>query len=160
MFSNKHVITALIVTPILALIAYFAVDMAVSEKPQQAQRGASYPLAAKSNCRYSSGLCSLVNGDVRIELSAVSGQLMIKTSHAAEGLQVAIARQDGSEQLLLLQQNNDAQQWLTTLPDPFSENNKLRIAANIEGSTYFNETALAFIQYETGFDSSDMGRRE
>ena len=42
MLTNKHVVIALIVAPILAVIAYFATDAAVGEKPHKAQAGKSY----------------------------------------------------------------------------------------------------------------------
>ncbi|MGY0646152.1 MAG: hypothetical protein ACW7DN_16410, partial [Paraglaciecola chathamensis] len=62
MFKNKHIITALIVTPLLAIAGYFATDYIVSERPQQAQQGGQYQLAALPNCRYASGKCGLKNG--------------------------------------------------------------------------------------------------
>ncbi len=36
MFKNKHFILALLIAPILSLIAYFGTDMALSEKPPHA----------------------------------------------------------------------------------------------------------------------------
>ena len=63
MFKNKHFIVALLIAPILAIIAYFGVDIAVSEKPHAAKKGQSYKLVSKSNCRYTSGLCDMENGE-------------------------------------------------------------------------------------------------
>ncbi|NOQ87942.1 MAG: hypothetical protein GQ550_03380, partial [Gammaproteobacteria bacterium] len=50
--KNKHLILAMFVAPVLAIIAYSSVDTIVSEQPQAAMQGSSYKLAAKSNCRY------------------------------------------------------------------------------------------------------------
>ena len=61
-------ILAMFVAPVLAIIAYFATDRIVSEKPHQAQQGNTYKLAAKSNCRYKSGQCTLHNGDVQVNV--------------------------------------------------------------------------------------------
>ncbi len=44
MFKNKHFIIALLIAPILSLIAYFGTDMALSEKPHAAKEGESYKL--------------------------------------------------------------------------------------------------------------------
>lgn len=63
MFKNKHFILALLIAPILSIIAYFGTDMALSEKPHAAKEGETYKLASKSNCRYTSGLCDMENGD-------------------------------------------------------------------------------------------------
>ena len=66
--ASLAIVIALLVAPVLALIAYFAVDAVVAEKPEKALAGSSYPLVAKSNCRYASGRCSLENGDVQLEI--------------------------------------------------------------------------------------------
>jgi len=67
--TNKHLIIAMIVAPILAVIAYYGVDRVVSETPHKAVKGQSYPLAAKSNCRYKSGECTLKNGDISLTIN-------------------------------------------------------------------------------------------
>lgn len=46
MFKNKHLIIALLIAPILSLIAYFGTDLALSEKPHAAKEGESYKLPA------------------------------------------------------------------------------------------------------------------
>ncbi|MES0327310.1 MAG: hypothetical protein ABUK13_03870, partial [Gammaproteobacteria bacterium] len=68
--KNKHLIMAMFIAPTLAVIAYFGVDFIVSEKPHVAVQGESYKLAAKSNCRYKSGICTLENGDVEVKVHA------------------------------------------------------------------------------------------
>ena len=37
--KNKHVVTATLVAPLLALMAYFAIDFFVGEPPQAAREG-------------------------------------------------------------------------------------------------------------------------
>jgi hypothetical protein len=66
MFKNKHVITALIVTPILAVLGYFSMDYIVSERPHQAVAGGNYQLVQLPNCRYASGKCELKNGNFKV----------------------------------------------------------------------------------------------
>jgi len=72
-FKNKHVITAMIVAPILAIVSYYAVDLMVKEQPKAAVEGQAYKLIAKSNCRYSSGACDLVNGDFKSTVTVAQG---------------------------------------------------------------------------------------
>lgn len=48
MFKNKHFILALLIAPILSIIAYFGTDMALSEKPHAAKEGETYKLASSS----------------------------------------------------------------------------------------------------------------
>jgi hypothetical protein len=56
-FKNKHVITSMIVAPILAIISYFTVDYYVAEVPHKAKQGQSYKMLVKPNCRWASGAC-------------------------------------------------------------------------------------------------------
>ena len=53
--KNKHLLTASLVAPILALMSYFAIDALVGETPHAAEEGQSYQLVEKQNCRYNSG---------------------------------------------------------------------------------------------------------
>jgi len=68
MFTNKHVIIAMLVAPVLAIMAWFAVDYFIGERPHAAKEGAAYTLIAKSNCRYDSGQCDLENSDFKLNL--------------------------------------------------------------------------------------------
>ncbi len=146
-FTNRHVLVALLVAPLLALIAYFAVDLVVAEKPRQAQAGASYPLAAKSNCRYHSGRCRLVNGDVSIELTVQGQRLVLSPNHAASGIRLAIVA-NGQEQHLPVAAVVGQQQWQADLPTTFFERSLLRVAARIGAAKYFAETSAIFMQPE------------
>ncbi len=145
MFRNKHVVIALLVAPLLALIAYFAVDSIVAEKPQKAIAGSSYPLAAKSNCRYTSGRCSLVNGDLRVEIHSVENDLMFSSSHAATIVRAALLDTDRSnENHLDLTPVGNNHQWRGELPDTDVRQMRLRIAVVVAGSHYFAEVGLLF----------------
>jgi hypothetical protein len=71
-FKNKHVITSMIVAPILAIISYFAVDYYVAEVPHKAKDGQLYKMLVKPNCRWESGHCDLVNGDFEVLVTSDS----------------------------------------------------------------------------------------
>ena len=102
-FKNKHVILAMFIAPVLAIIAYFATDYIVSEKPQVAEQGMTYKLAARPNCRYPSGLCTLFNGDievsVRIERISASAIKLIMQSNIPVQHALASFADDDSEPL-------------------------------------------------------------
>ena len=95
MLRNRHVITALLVAPILAVLAWFAVGNLVGERATPAQAGQSYPLVARSNCRYESGQCDLENEDFRLRLSLTDGitgpEFILSASHPLEGVVLAVA---------------------------------------------------------------------
>lgn len=147
MFRNKHVVIALLVAPLLALIAYFAVDSIVAEKPQKAVAGSSYPLAAKSNCRYASGRCSLVNGDLRVEIHSVDNALLISSSHAASIVRAALLdAEQVNEYHLDPRPVGNNHQWQSELPDIGVLQMRLRIAVVVAGSHYFAEVGLLFTE--------------
>ncbi len=160
MFRNKHVVIALLVAPVLALIAYFAVDSLVAEKPQKAIAGASYPLAAKSNCRYASGRCSLVNGDLRVEIHSVDNALLISSSHAASMVRAALLDTEQiNENHLDLKAVGNNHQWRGELPATDIHQMQLRIVVVVAGSRYFAEVGLQFTELNsnTSSNGSRMG---
>ncbi len=69
-FTNKHVIASMIIAPILAVLAWFAVGYLVEEKPQQIISGGTYTLNERPSCRWESGNCELRNSDVKFSLTA------------------------------------------------------------------------------------------
>ena len=90
-FTNKHVVIALIVAPILAILAWFAVGQLAGEKALPAERGKSYPLVEKSNCRYESGRCDLENEDFKLLLQWQEGKnLMLQSAHPLQGVMIAV----------------------------------------------------------------------
>ena len=68
-FKNKHVLVALVVAPILAILAWFGTGYLVDEKVHTMKDGSLYTLNVKSNCRWTSGKCTLKNEDVEIEIT-------------------------------------------------------------------------------------------
>ncbi|EPP5335320.1 hypothetical protein ACUSRQ_004575 [Vibrio harveyi] len=158
MFKNKHFIIALLIAPILSLIAYFGTDMALSEKPHAAKEGESYKLASKSNCRYTSGLCDMENGDFKVKfrsekLTQDSLELSLHAAYPLEGVKVSVV--DSQEQNALPIDMKPADQagqnWTITLPKPASAESWLRVAIQSEGTLYYGETQTAFVKYETLF---------
>lgn len=156
-FTNKHVITAMIVAPILSVLAYFLVDLAVKEQPQKAVAGNAYKLIAKSNCRFSSGSCDLVNGSFKSTLRVTQEQ-GVKTLHlmSENPLQNAsvgfVTSSDGETGPFdFVAKVNDGNAWTTELNVPADEYTILRVVLVANGAHYYAETTMGFSNYETSF---------
>ncbi|MGR5401444.1 hypothetical protein ACPV48_22655 [Vibrio harveyi] len=158
MFKNKHFIIALLITPILSLIAYFGTDMALSEKPHAAKEGESYKLASKSNCRYTSGLCDMENGDFKVKfrsekLTQDSLELSLHAAYPLEGVKLSVvdSQEQNAQPIDMKPADQAGQNWTITLPKPASAESWLRVAIQSEGTLYYGETQTAFVKYETLF---------
>ncbi|CAM2988659.1 hypothetical protein [Vibrio mytili] len=158
MFKNKHLIIALLIAPVLSLIAYFGTDIALSEKPHAAVEGESYKLVSKSNCRYTSGLCDMENGDFKVKFRSESLtdntlDLSLHSAFPLEGVKLSVVKdqeKDG-QPVDMISADQTGQSWYITLPRPASEESWLRVAIQAEGTLYYGETQTAFIKYETLF---------
>ncbi len=158
-FRNKHVVTAMIVAPLLAVLAYFAVDMLVKEQPHVAVAGEAYPLLAKSNCRFSSGQCDLKNASfnstLRVEAnSEKAGVLTLSSSHALQIATVGFVTSGGLEiaPSPMLANDQSQKQWSLDLPDNISSQSAVRVALQANDAFYFAETELTFANYQTSFE--------
>jgi len=160
--KNKHMILAMFVAPVLAIIAYFSVDHMVSEKPQAAQQGGTYKLAAKSNCRYKSGACTLKNGDIEVLIRAqriTEKEIELSMSSALPIQQAIISYVDGdyiSEplQIKVFSAESNERRIRLHLDDP--EKSMLRLAVNIADVMYYVETTAVFVDYETSFSRDNF----
>ncbi len=158
MFKNKHVVVAMIVAPILAVIAYFAVDLVVGEKPKQAQAGQSYSLAALPNCRYPSGHCTLKNGNFAIDLKAQEVgvnvlTLQLTSKYPLQGAKAALVEdvKQAGEPIDMQAGDTDGLNWSIELEGQQTDAAMIRLVVAAEGALYFGEAGLAFVNYETSF---------
>lgn len=159
-------ILAMFVAPVLAIIAYFSVDHFVSEKPQVAQQGGTYKLAANSNCRYQSGACTLKNGDIEVQIIAqrvAANEVVLTMSSELPIQQAIISYVDGdftSEpvQMPSLVNGSSAEtsdrQMKLRLDDP--EKSVLRLALSIADAMYYVETTAVFVDYKTSFSRDNF----
>ena len=155
MFTNKHVIIAMIVAPILSVLAWFAVGNLTGEQPHVAEPGNSYPLIEKSNCRYDSGTCDLENNDFKLALSfqeSVSGnQLVLRCSHALEGVVMSVDLADGDAQPAGMRSaDGQGLEWRMALDARPAADERIRVVASAAGSTYFGEAGTLFLQSKVG----------
>lgn len=159
-FSDKNVIAALIVAPILALLSYYLVDMMVTEPPQAAVKGQSYPLLAASNCRYTSGVCDLENADLTFSLTVLQqggrDVLQLKSKFALQGVKVDFTDNSQIDKPSTAPENMhalaDNKSWLIDMPIPPDANTTLRIVIALNGAHYYAETTMGFSKYETTFN--------
>nr|WP_086938091.1 hypothetical protein [Thaumasiovibrio occultus] len=159
LFKNKHFIVALLVCPVLAIVAYVGTDLAVSEKPHAAVPGQSYMLASQSNCRYTSGLCKMENGDFNIQfrsenITAEHLTLSLSSAFPLQGVKLALVDSPDAgngEIIEMTSQDNNAQQWTVTLPAPRSAQSQLRVVVSANDTLYIGETGTEFVRYETLF---------
>lgn len=155
-FTNKHVVAALIIAPILSVIAYFAVDNIVSEKPHQAKKGAEYVLLAKPNCRYSSGKCGFKNGnfelEVRLEPHDTGVALMLDSQFPLVGGKVSLQEPDQENvPIALTAADETGKLWSAQFEHHYQEDDVLRLVVSSQDSLYYGETVAAFGHYETSY---------
>ncbi len=165
-FKNKHVIIAMIVAPILAVISYYMVDQVVKERPHTAIKGNSYPLHAKSNCRYTSGECDLVNESFKVKLIVEKQSqehiLKLISSHPIEGVKVGFSASSTQAESVVeavnpssMHASNDKYlDWSITLPNKPNPDTKLIIAMSVNGVRYYAETRMTFSDYKTSFNKN------
>lgn len=157
-FKNKHVIAALIIAPVLAILSYFVTDTVVSEKPRHVVPGHSYPLAARPDCRYQSGHCTLENGDLKFRLSVDNENtrdifiLKLSSSSPLNSVTVSVFDDKKPERPRMMTKTDEVGMIWQFLMDKFdADNSRLRIAALTDGSYFYAETGLIFTEYQTPF---------
>jgi len=157
MFKNKHMTTAMIVAPLLAIGSYFATDYIVSDIPEVAEEGKTYSMVARSNCRYESGECTFKNGDVEIdirlsELENGTAVLLARSSHPLKGAQAALIdeHQNGQAREFVRTDKNGAE-WQLPITGNIGQKTELRIAMVSNNNTFYGSTETTFFQYDTIF---------
>jgi len=160
--KNKHMVLAMFVAPVLALIAYFATDYVVSEKPHAAQQGGNYKLAAKSNCRYQSGQCTLHNGDVEVNVRAerITGSLIELSLHANMPLQNVlvspVVANEETDPVLMQPAVSEENTWRAKFDIVDVEKSSLRFVLELSGLLFYGETPAVFIDYDTTFSRDNF----
>jgi hypothetical protein len=156
-FKNKHVLTASLVAPLLALMSYYAIDFFVGEKPHAAEDGQSYQLVEKPNCRYESGSCGLKNGDFELLLVPEwldNGQLqlILSSEYPLDGVVIAVENNKTGTPLPtdMLAASEDGLVWSVVLTTSAPAQDRLRLVASASQSLWFGDVALKFAMAGTG----------
>ncbi len=150
MWKNKHVVVAMLVAPVLAILAWVAVDQLVAEKPHAAKPGEAYSLLARSNCRYDSGQCDLENGDFKLSLrptgmAGPSVDIELVSKHALQSATIGLA-DAGAAPSAMSATDGTAVHWTAAISRPPRDNAMLRIAVIAEGTTYYAEVPVVFLR--------------
>ena len=147
-FTNKHVVVALLVAPVLAIGAWYAVGLIGAETPQRAVPGQSYPLVAKSNCRYASGQCSLENGDIEFHITPVSSNdtlsLKITSNQSSGRVMLGLGQDSNPPKPEEAPYDASIQSWYYAVTENQAE--KLFFVAEIRGSRYFAKLDTVFFE--------------
>ena len=151
MFKNKHVVIAMIVAPILSILAWIAVGQFTGVQPEAARKGQSYPLVEKSNCRYESGACDLENEDFKLRLTLQEGatgpEFVLSTSHPLEGVVLAVSPPDEQVQPTAMRASDgQGLEWRMALAGVPGAQERVRLVAQSAGSSYFAEASTTFLQ--------------
>jgi hypothetical protein len=150
MTTNKHLLIAMIVAPVLAVLAWIAAGQLAGEEPQAAVPGESYPLVEKSNCRYPSGACDLENAEFRLRLTAAAtggGEVLLSSTHPLDGVVLGVGL-PAEETLPATMHSADDRglEWRLELGSAPGPAQRIRLVALAGGSSYFAEAATAFLQ--------------
>lgn len=155
LFRNRHIIVALLVAPLLALVAWFGADYLYGERPEAAVAGRSYPLVEMPGCRYAGGACGLQNADFELGISfrgAAPGRVVLQVDSAfpLDGVVAALVSPNGRERKPrpLRREEPGGLSWTIEIPGPRAGQDRLRIVASAAGAQYFGEVATQFAQDE------------
>ena len=152
MWKNKHVVVALLVAPVLSILAWYAVGHFVGEKPEAAEAGKTYKLVARSNCRYASGSCDLHNADFQVTiepelLAASSVALKLSASHALQSAALGLVDGESADAPAPMTRTDEAgREWQGLLPRASSADATIRVAVTAQGSTWYAEVPVVFLE--------------
>lgn len=152
MFKNKHVVIAMLVAPMLSIMAWYAVDYFFAEKPFEAKPGAAYLLIAKSNCRYDSGQCDLENGDFQLtlrpgEISEQAANIELAAKFSLQTATIALVENElESPPVKMAAKDTTAKLWTGTLTRPAAAESTVRVAVMADDSTYYAEVPVVFMR--------------
>jgi hypothetical protein len=151
MFRNKHLVVAMLIAPILAITAWFAIDYFVAERPHAAKEGAAYTLIAKSNCRYDSGQCDLENGDFKLSIrptfvTADNVRLEMTSAFPLQSATVGLVNDgDPATPSAMAATNDEALHWTTAIDRPQGETSSIRVAVTADDATWYAEVTTVFL---------------
>ena len=151
MFKNKHTVIALLVAPMLAIIAWFAVDYFVAERPQAASPGTSYPLVAKPNCRRLSDGCELSNADLTLtlvvtEANATGASVELTSAFPLGEAMVGLANGGEDEGPPTALESLDAEglSWTGSVSGRIDADTGMRVLVRANEATFYAEVPVTF----------------
>jgi hypothetical protein len=150
--KNKHLIIAMIVAPVLSILAWFATGEFSGEVPQPALSGSSYQLLEKSNCRYEGGTCVLENEDFKLTLTMTGESpahiLIVSSQYPLDRLLIAVgASEQNTEPTAMRKADSRGLVWRLPMLETVAPEERIQLVAFTRGSSYFGDAATAFLQH-------------
>lgn len=149
MLSNRHVVIALLMAPIMAVLAWFGVGWLVTDstlKPAPPVAGSAYPLVEQSGCRYGGGVCTLKNHELELALRATStSQLMLTANVPLEQVWAALVSDGDGAPRAAHALSDDFTAWRLDDFEAVTPGDTLRLVVVLGESQFFGEVTLAFI---------------
>jgi len=151
LFSNKHVIVALIVGPVLAILAWLAVGEIAGKKAMVALVGGSYPLLEQSDCRYPSGHCKLENENFKLVMTLVQRGvdfvLVLSSVYPLDGVMISVGDVDDELRPVAMHPGNMGnKEWVISLHGVPGPGERIHLVASSAGTQYFGDAATLFIK--------------
>ncbi len=141
---NKHVVIALVVTPILAVLAWFAVGAWLGEKAKLPEQGQRYPLVAKSNCRYPSGFCTLENNDFSLIIRFGDDGYRVMSKQRLSRLVFAVGDQNTMPVAMTYHPDTPDAYWFVRGAMP-QTGDRIYLVAEYQGALFFGDAATEFV---------------
>lgn len=148
---NKHVLVSALVAPLLALMAYFAIDHFMGETPHAAVEGQSYPLVEKPGCRWESGSCGLKNNEFELDMvyERLGGNLLkleLESTFPLDGVMLAVVMSESDEKPPQPMQavGPGGVRWKLEVRVPQPETDRIRLVASSGGSVYYGDVSTLF----------------
>ncbi len=146
----------MLVAPLLAIFAWYGVDAIVAERAESAKPGELYPLVARSNCRYESGQCDLVNNEFKLVIRAVEVQpgkttLALESEFPLANARLSLVSGDNEVLATVVpgRPSDMPAQWIVTIASSAAPAAILRVAVTVQQSVYFAEVPVIFLQPQT-----------
>ena len=154
---NRHVVVAALMAPVLALIAYFAMDYMFGETPHAAVEGQSYPLVEKPGCRWESGYCGLKNNEFELELRyrRLGGDklaLDLESVFPLDGVMLAVVKSetDDAPPRAMEPAGDDGLEWTIEVSVANPGSDRIRLAASAGGAVWFGDASTEFTRAGEG----------
>lgn len=151
--TNKHVVVAMLVAPVLAVAAWYAAGWfsgVQPEEPAPAEAGQTYPLIEAPGCRYAGGTCVLKNEDfalrVRVSEQAV---VMVDSVVPVDYLMVGLRSGGDAKPTLAKAVDDSRQRWALRISAMPETADALRFVAGVGGAAWFGEASLVFLTPST-----------
>ncbi len=150
LMGKRHLVTSLLVAPLLAMAGWWASGLFSSQEPVPAQKGGVYPLLEKSNCRYASGECLLENVDFTIALTYVLRSdghfLLAQASHPLSDILLAVDEDEHSAPQFMARRGTNSREWSLTLDGRPGAAARIRLVARSADVIWFGDAATHFIK--------------